>query len=253
MHRATPSNSSFRGYSSGGSRVVVQSCDDSKLMQEHKGNMMHNEQRDRVESPQNYGFTSVCMDADQNGMGPETFHSYMGGNRSFPVGGNMDDRRHRLYKLEKGDSAMFPTRQRKQQLHMNNDGGFWMAPRDKTVRMGLLDEDSEQQQQGGQSGGSSGGSGGGSSGGGVGQSGGGGQGQMGQEAKYKDQQKTYRFVHCTKDETAAGGKSVKDYLEDGKAYRETTGGNVYLGADSKANQAIVITVKGPAKNTLAQV
>src|SRR5262252_4407094 len=159
MHRATGSNSSFRGYSSGGSRSVVGSADDSKFMQEMLGNFMKNETRSAIESPQNYGFTSVVMNAVQSlggsglsgGMSAiskivssaETFMSFMGGNRSFPVAGNMDDRRHRLMGMDQGDSGMFSTQGRKMQHLMTGDGVFGHAPNDKTYRMALLDDNSE--------------------------------------------------------------------------------------------------------------
>ena len=162
MHRATPLQTSFRSYSSGGSRSVVSSVDDSKLMQEMSGGIMANELRTQVEAAQNYGFTSVTMDGDTDGQGnvtsgPETFISFMGGNRSFPASGNIDDRRHRLMSLQKGDSAMFRTKSDKQQFHMTSQGTFWSTRDDRTNRIALV-------AQGQQSG--SGSSGGGSSGGG---------------------------------------------------------------------------------------
>ena len=181
MHRATPLNTSIRSYTAGGSRSVVDKVDDTKLMQEMGGNFMANETRDAIESAQNYGFSSVVFDSEKGQDGKiaasaETFIGFMGGNRSFPSAGNMDDRRHRMFKLDKGDTAMFRGRGDKQQFHMTGDGGFWTAPQNKTLRMHLLQQDSESNatvQQGGGSSGSGGGasaslrdtSGGGSSGG----------------------------------------------------------------------------------------
>ena len=69
MHRATPLNSSFRGYVAGGARSVVDKIDDSKLIQEMSGNFMKGETRSAVESPQNYGFTSVAHEATKDAMG----------------------------------------------------------------------------------------------------------------------------------------------------------------------------------------
>src|SRR3974377_140662 len=108
MHRATPVMTSFRAAVSGGARTVIDQVDDSKLMQEMGGNFMKGETRRKVESPQNYGFTSVVMDADMGQDGSvsgsaEGFISFLGGNRSLPVCGVMDDRRHRLKDLQKGD------------------------------------------------------------------------------------------------------------------------------------------------------
>lgn len=147
MHRTTPLAAAFRSYSAGGARSVVHSVDDTTLMQNMKGNFMAGETRDNVEAPQNYGFTSVTADGSamqdaggggggggvgsigqQSGMGPETFISFMGGNRSFPVAGNIDDRRHRLFNLSqdaaKGSSAMYGLREWGQQFLITNDGMY---------------------------------------------------------------------------------------------------------------------------------
>ena len=107
MHRATPLNTSIRAYTAGGSRSVVDKVDDTKLMQEMGGNFMANETRDAIEAAQNYGFTSVVFDAEKGQDGKiaasaETFIGFMGGNRSFPASGNMDDRRHRLLQAGEG-------------------------------------------------------------------------------------------------------------------------------------------------------
>jgi phage gp45-like len=284
MHRATPLNTSFRSYTAGGSRSVVKEVDDKKLMQSMSGNIMHNESREDVEAPQNYGFTSVVFDAEKDQMGKmqgaEVAHGFLGGNRSYPVAGAMDDRRHRLFKLEKGDSAMFRGRGDKQQFHMTKDGGFWTAPQDKTVRMQLVQKDSESnstQQQGGQSGG------GGASlreaaqlvegtlmpdgkrlpratllddaGGGGGQSGGQQQQQnKGQEALYKDGQKSPMFVDVTKDATRASGKEVHIMLDDGKIYAHIVGKEVYLGGKKgEGTFGRVGTDKGLSVNVYAKV
>jgi hypothetical protein len=111
-------------------------------MQESQGNFMANEARKAIESPQNYGFTSVVRDATKDAQGKlqqcaETFVSFMGGNRSFPVFGNMDDRRFRLKELQKGDVAMFDYLQH--QLHMNNDGVFLTGRTDKKLKLQLVD------------------------------------------------------------------------------------------------------------------
>jgi phage gp45-like len=285
MHRATPLNTSFRSYTAGGSRSVVKEVDDKKLMQSMSGNIMHNESREDVEAPQNYGFTSVVFDAEKDQMGKmqgaEVAHGFLGGNRSYPVAGAMDDRRHRLFKLEKGDSAMFRGRGDKQQFHMTKDGGFWTAPQDKTVRMQLVQKDSEsnstQQQGGGQSGGGVGVSaqaepmegelmpdgkrlpratqldaGGGTSGGGQQQ----GQQQQnkGQEALYKDGQKSPMFVDVSKDATRASGKEVHIMLDDGKIYAHIVGKEVYLGGKKGEGKfGRIGTDKGLSVNVYAKV
>jgi phage gp45-like len=152
MHRATPANTSFRSYVAGGARATIPGVDDTKLMQESMGNFMANEARKAIESPQNYGFTSVVMDATKDAMGKitasaESFVSFMGGNRSFPVFGNMDDRRHRLQNLAKGDVAMFRTAVDQLQLHLAQEGGFWTGPDSKKLRLQLV---KAQQQSGSQ-------------------------------------------------------------------------------------------------------
>ena len=129
VHRATPGNSSFRGYSAGGARSAIDQADDGHQMQEFAGNFMSGEARKAMESIQNFGFTSVVMDAIKDKLGKmmgsaETMINFAGGNRSFPVGGNTDDRRHRLNGLEKGETGMFGTQGMKQQFHMSTDGMF---------------------------------------------------------------------------------------------------------------------------------
>lgn len=268
MHRATGANSSFRSYVAGGARATIPQVDDTKLMQESQGNMMANEQRSAIEAPQNYGFSSVVFDAEKDGQGKiqqsaETFIGFMGGNRSFPVIGNMDDRRHRMYKLEKGDTAMFRGRGDKQQFHMTQDGGFWTAPQDKTVRMHLVQSDSSSNStmQGG--GGQGGGQGGASAQARDGSSGDGsssgsqqgGQSQRGQEALYKDGQKSPLFVEVTKDKTRISGNTAHMVLSDGNTYVHcNTDKQVYLGAEAgKASFDKVVTLSGPCVNTLGKI
>ncbi len=112
MHRATPLNTAFVSYVSGGARTLIDTVDDGKMMQEMAGTMMFGEARDKVEAPQNYGFTSVVRPAtkDKNGKiqaSAEGFMSFMGGNRSFPVCSIMDDRRYRPYGLKPGENAQY--------------------------------------------------------------------------------------------------------------------------------------------------
>ncbi|UPK03096.1 phage baseplate assembly protein [Bradyrhizobium sp. 170] len=260
MHRATPLNTSIRAYTAGGSRSVVDKVDDEKLMQEMGGNFMANETRAEVEAPQNYGFTSVVFDAEKGEDGKvqgsaETFIGFMGGNRSFPVSGPMDDRRHRLYKLKKGDTAMFRGRGDKQQLHMTEDGGFWTAPQNKTVRMQLVDQDSESnetKQQGGSSGGGAQAR---ATEGGGGSSAQGGQQKRGQEALYKEGQKGKRFVDITKDKSRISGKTVHSMLDDGETYVHVNSDKkVYVGAEAgKGSFSLLVTLDGPCVNSLGKI
>ncbi|WP_028164128.1 phage baseplate assembly protein domain-containing protein [Bradyrhizobium elkanii] len=268
MHRATPLNSSFVGYVSGGARSVVDKVDDTKLMQEMGGNFMANETRQAIEAAQNYGFSSVTFDAEKDQMGKiigsaETFVNFNGGNRSFPSAGTIDDRRHRMFKLEKGDTAMFRGRGDKQQFHMTKDGGFWTAPQDKTVRMHLLEKDSEsndsvQQQsdeeiaelakrgvfvrplaEGGQESTTEDGK----------------KQKRGQEALYKDGQKSKMFVEVTKDKTRMGGKTCHMALDDGNTYVHAhSDKNVYLGAEAgKGTFSMLVTLDGPCVNSKGKI
>jgi hypothetical protein len=293
MHRQTPLNSALRGFFSGGSASVVSEVDDTKLMQEGAGNFLANETRKAIQSPQNYGFTSVVFDAEKDAMGKiqasaETFTSFLGGNRSYPVNGNMDDRRHRMFQLEKGDTAMFRGRGDKQQFHMTQDGGFWTAPQDKTVRMHLLQQDSESNStMGGGSSGGCGSAGGmmaepkqgdlmpdgkrlpkptqmrgligardmssGTGGGGNGASGGQ-QQNKGQTALYKDGQESPMFVDVTKEASRVSGNEVHLMLADGKLYAHIVGGEVYLGGKKgEGTFGKVATDKGLSINVYAKV
>jgi hypothetical protein len=166
----------------------------------------------------------------------------------------MDDRRHRLFNMQPGDTAQFSTQGRKQQFHMNTDGGFWLGPRDKTLRMGLLDEDSvsdQQQQQGAQQTGVSArdGSSGGSTGGGSS-----GQQQKGQQPRYKDQQNTFRFVDVNKQTTRISGTEAHMMLSDGDSYVHCINQKTYLGGNqSKHSFAPVETTQGPSVNVYARI
>lgn len=229
MHRATPLGSSFRAFSAGGGRSVIPEVDDSKFMQESTNSRgMASEQHPTMEAPQNYGFTSVVADADKSSnpgeitASAEGFISYMGGNRSFPVMGVMDDRRHRLLNLAKdaakGATAMFGLQKWGQQLLNTEDGWFMTGNNDKKMRLQLVKNKNGQQQEGGGGSGGGGGAssrearagdgGGGSSGGGAsgGQSGG---QQKGQKSLHKEKSETY--VDMTKEavHTVRGSGNVK--------------------------------------------
>lgn len=248
MHQATPLNTSFRSYSAGGARSTVASVNDKPFMQEMGGNFMKNETRDKIESPQNYGFTSVTMDGEkgQDGKlrGPETFITFVGGNRSFPVATAIDDRRHRLHKLEKGDVAMFRTRDDQQQFHLTRDGGFWSAPDDKTVRMQLVPKKQQQQSSaptahegiGAEAG--------------VSQQ----QQQMGQEAVAKDGKDSHHYVDVGANATRMSHKNDARILVNGTVLVHCIDGEVYLGAEKgKASFGKVETNAGTSVNVYAKI
>jgi phage gp45-like len=274
MHRTTPLASAFLGYVAGGCRATVDKVNDGALMQEMAGAFMKYESRGAIESPQNYGFTSVVFAAEKDLAGKilgcaETFISFMGGNRSFPVAGNMDDRRHRLINLLEGDTAMFRGKGDKQQLHMTQDGGFWSAPQDKTVRMQLVPSDSEtnstkpQQPAVAPTASSSTrdylvvatGAGGNFGSGGVNSNGQAQPVQKGQQALYKDGQQSYRFIDLVNDKTRVSGQNVHVMLQDGNTYVHVADDNkVYLGGSKGSGTfAPVMTSSGPSMNVLARV
>ena len=112
MHRQTPLTAGFVGYSGGGSRTLIHEIDDSTNMQQMKGSMMFGEAREKVESPQNYGFSSVVRPATKDKDGniqdcAEGFMSYFGGNRTGSFCAVMDDRRYRPMGLKPGENAQY--------------------------------------------------------------------------------------------------------------------------------------------------
>jgi phage gp45-like len=156
VQRHTPLAAVFRGYTAGGGRAMIDAADDSKQMQEHTNTqVMNGESHPTMESPQNYGFTSVVADADKEGGKikdcAESFVSYMGGNRNFPVMGNTDDRRHRLLDLAKdaakGATAMFGLKTWGQQLLNTADGWYMTGNTKNKNRFALVDNKNDQQQQ----------------------------------------------------------------------------------------------------------
>jgi phage gp45-like len=162
MHRQTPYDIAFRGYSAGGARSCIDKVDDGPLMQEsNDAHGMLGESWPTAEAPQNYGFTSVVADATKSAAGKiqqcaEGFMSFIGGNRNFPVMGMMDDRRHRLKNLAKdaakGATAMFGLKDWGQQFLNTEDGMFMTGNTQKKVRLQLVDNQNGQQQQGQQQG-----------------------------------------------------------------------------------------------------
>jgi len=118
MHRATPVDSSFRGYVSGGARALVHEADDTQQVQELKINIMKGETRDGVEHYQNYGFTGYPVKADKESEDiikkcVEAFVQFFGGNRAQSYIQNADDRRFRCRNFDEGEVAMYDDQQQK--------------------------------------------------------------------------------------------------------------------------------------------
>jgi len=151
MHRQNPLQQGFVGYSGSGARALVDEISDNPMMQEMKGSFLGGENREKIESPQNYGMTSVVMPAKKGKDGEieecaEAYLQFLGGNRSFPVAMVMDDRRYRLKELKPGDVAFYDHQQ--QQFHFNKDGTFLTGLDNKKIRMSLLKVEEEQQSGG---------------------------------------------------------------------------------------------------------
>ena len=160
MHSSTPVDTNFRGYNSGGSRCLIDTIDDSKLMQEsNKTTGMAGESWPTSEAPQNYGFTSVVADGSKSSnpgklqQCAEGFMSFLGGNRNLPIMGMMDDRRHRLINLikdaAKGSTAMFGLKEWGQQFLNTDTGMFMTGNTEKLLKFALVDNQNGKQQQGG--------------------------------------------------------------------------------------------------------
>jgi phage gp45-like len=162
VHRTTGLGAAFRGYVAGGARTLITSINDGSLMQSMGGSMMKGEQTgEKVEAPQNYGFTSVVADAVKDKEGKVTgsaegFMSFPGGNRTFQYCGIMDDRRHRLMNLAndaaKGAAAMFGLKEWGQQFLNTEDGNFLTGNTQNKNRFALVDNQNGQKQQGQQQG-----------------------------------------------------------------------------------------------------
>lgn len=163
MHRETGAGNGFRAYAGGGARALIDKIDDGPLMQAMTGSGMKGEsfsaskdgKTKGPESPQNYGFTSVVADSKKGKDGQidqcaEGFMSFIGGNRSLPVCGIMDDRRHRLKNLAKdaakGATAMFGLKEWGQQYLNTEDGQFITGNKEKKNRMQLVENQNGKKQ-----------------------------------------------------------------------------------------------------------
>jgi phage gp45-like len=253
MHRATPANSNFRAFSAGGARALLSKIDDSKLMQEVAGSFMKGEARKAIEHAQQYGFTAVPFDPDEGedgkpGLGPETFINFIGGNRSFPVAGPIDDRRHRMKGLEKGDVGLFRGKDDGQQFHMNGIGSFMSTFPGKKLRLQIVQKAQEAAQGGGRAvalaeaaGGAS-----------DGQAGANGQQKpTGQKPVYKNESSQYFEV--TDDGTESVNKVQTVALPDGTAVHMADG-KVYLGGkpgEGRNFQPVLCLGGVPSKNVFA--
>ena len=243
VYRHTPLASAMRGYTAGGSRASIGPIDDSKLMQETNNCQgMRGEFWGRMEAPQNYGFTSVTADPDEDektGMrkdSAEGMVSFMGGNRSFPVMGPTDDRRHRLFNLAKdaakGAVAMFGLREWGQQFLNTEDGMHMTGNKEKKIRISLVENKNGKQQQQGQQqqADAGGGRGGATSGSGTQQK------EKGQKTLHKEQTdiaieqngKDTTSQHGQHYAAQRSGSDSSTYTEDRKKSTQTTADHVHI-------------------------
>jgi Bacteriophage Mu Gp45 spike protein len=225
MHRATPANSSFRAYSAGGARALLSKFDDLKGVQQVAASFMKGEARKGIEHVQQYGFSSVPFDPDPEkdgkpGLGPEAMVNFIGGNRSFPSMGPIDDRRHRMKGLVPGDVALFGGKDTGQQFHMNGIGTFMsaFAGVGKKLRF-QLQKKPQKGEQGGASTFAEG-----DAGGGQGDA----KEELGQKPVYKEESAAY--LEVTDDGTVNVNKAHEMSTPDGVAVI-VRGGQVYLGGD----------------------
>ena len=225
MHRQNPLQQGYVGYTASGVRALVDEIDDKTGMQEMMGSFMNGEARKKIESPQNYCFTSVVNKATKGKDGKiekcaEAYINFLGGNRSFPVAAVMDDRRYRLKELKPGDEAMFDHLQH--QFHLNKDGVFLSGRNDKKMKFQLLDPPEDDQQSGGKSAGALAASG--SSG--SSSSGGGGQ-HKGQKQRYEKQSKQH--VEMTKGKTELVHDQTIEHKTPLHSFQPGSGGTTRAG------------------------
>jgi Bacteriophage Mu Gp45 spike protein len=248
MHRATPANSSFRAYSAGGARALISAIDDLKGIQEVAGSFMRGEARKGIEAPHSYGFSAVPFDADKPGedgkpgLGPEAFVSFIGGNRSFPSMGPIDDRRHRMKGLEKGDTCIFSGKESGQNLHLNGVGTFLNTFPGKKLRLQIVEKVKQA-------------TGGGASTFAEGDTGGGqadAKEELGQRPNYKNP--STQYLEVTDDGTDSVNKKQSVRLPDGTAVH-LEDGKCYLGGRPQDGGTFspVLTVAGQSSNVLAKV
>jgi len=88
-------------------RAIVQLVDDSRKFQALQVEMLAGEVRENVERVQNYGFTSVPLPPDEDGVGPEAVVVSVGGRRDHAVVIACDDRRYRIKGLVGGEVAVY--------------------------------------------------------------------------------------------------------------------------------------------------
>lgn len=249
-----------RAYAGGGSWTLIDTVDDEKYTQQTNATGMKGESMKGVQSPQNYGFTSVNMPATRGKDGQidgsaEAPVNFMGGNRSLPVMGNIGDERHRLYKLGKGDSAMHRCAEDRQQFHMSETGNYMSCRDDRVQRMALVPkpQDDQQQQQGN----------GGQQAGGAGEQGKQQEKKMGQESAKDDNEKSTKYFqqsgseHLMRHEsghvkvkkgdvlTYVGSEDRSTRVDDNHTHESFAGNTVFVDPDGCWSTAPILQKDDP--------
>jgi phage gp45-like len=265
MHRQTPLTAGYTGYTSGGARALIDTIDDSTGMQQMKGSMM-GESREAVESPQNYGFSSVVRAATKDKDGnvqdcAEGFMSYFGGSRTSNFCAVMDDRRYRPMGLKQGENAQYddlgqmtllrraglflltldsPDDSQKQSSgaspgqHDGSSGGSSQKNVERYVSIRHVEKQKQTRpQRGGGQGQNGGASGGGASAGTLDASGG---GQSQQDFKHEGESVNHEIRVSKGRIEFRSGDAVVGYY-DGQSKKWSFTGEMHLGADSASHPA----------------
>lgn len=140
--RHSTSRTSADRHANGLGRSVIESVDDTQLMQHTKHSLFANEQQDQIEHAHPYGFTNVPKKPTGQGKlrrAAEGFLSFLQGNRSNGVVVVVGDRRFRLYKLAEGEVAFYDDQG--QQVHFRRDGLWGSVPNSKKITLQIMDDD----------------------------------------------------------------------------------------------------------------
>lgn len=127
-------------------RSVVETVDDTKLMQEIGISLFQDEAQTGIERFVQYGFTAVPQaptGGDGKGGGirkaAEAIFSFLGGGRSNGIAMMVGDRRFRLMKLAAGEVALHDDQGH--QIHLARDGIYTSAPNSKKVVHQVMSDD----------------------------------------------------------------------------------------------------------------
>jgi len=122
------------------SRMILQSSDDSPLLQQFKANGFHSEVMDTIEHAHPYGFSMRPKGPDQNG-GAEIFTNFLGAARSHAVGMLISDRRYRPNNLQEGEVVIHDDGGTQQQQRDGSSGGGGQGQGDQPPNQVYLSRD----------------------------------------------------------------------------------------------------------------